>query len=283
MIFVLFPIKLWFFKNKFFIEQRRHLKRISDGEYMCDKISCLRTYFHNFWRCYNLHLHTWSKNTEKKSQCFLRIVSSHPPSCQLAEADFICSTERKMTKRWVRTVNIAAVIAEGVWCESKLRLRHDSVLPAPQPFFLSTPFTWPSPLAISVLYPVVPQEAPPIRDLMYYRGTGFLAVVWVWPLPPPLPPISHQQVVSLSQTSCVSPVVLLTDGERGRSQIRRPRENLVLYYTLNTLWPHLWPPHTHPIYEFPVWAAHKAIPPPLTGETILPGGGGGGGTVSCLP
>ena len=48
MIFVLFPIKLWFFKNKFFIEQRRHLKHISDGEYMRDKISCLRSYFDNF-------------------------------------------------------------------------------------------------------------------------------------------------------------------------------------------------------------------------------------------
>jgi hypothetical protein len=48
MIFVLFPIKLRFFKNKFFIEQRRHLKHISDGEYMCDKISCLRSYFYNF-------------------------------------------------------------------------------------------------------------------------------------------------------------------------------------------------------------------------------------------
>jgi hypothetical protein len=63
----------------------------------------------------------------KKSQCFLRIVSSHPPSCQLAEADFIGSTERKMTKRWVRTVNIAAVIAKGVWCESKLILQQKRV------------------------------------------------------------------------------------------------------------------------------------------------------------
>jgi hypothetical protein len=53
MIFVLFPIKLWFF-----IEQRRHLKHISDGEYMCDKISCLQSYFYNFfWRCYSLLCH----------------------------------------------------------------------------------------------------------------------------------------------------------------------------------------------------------------------------------
>ncbi len=48
MIFVLFPIKLWFFKNKFFIEQRRHLKHISDGDYMCDKIRCLRSCVYNF-------------------------------------------------------------------------------------------------------------------------------------------------------------------------------------------------------------------------------------------
>jgi hypothetical protein len=48
MIFVLFPIKLRFFKNKSFIEQRRHSKHITDGEYMCDKISCLRSYFYNF-------------------------------------------------------------------------------------------------------------------------------------------------------------------------------------------------------------------------------------------
>ena len=49
MIFVLFPIKLRFFKNKFFIEQRRHSKHISDGEYMYDKINCLRSYFYNFF------------------------------------------------------------------------------------------------------------------------------------------------------------------------------------------------------------------------------------------
>ncbi len=48
MIFVHFSIKLWVFKNKFFIEQRRHSKNISDGEYMCDRISCLRSYFNNF-------------------------------------------------------------------------------------------------------------------------------------------------------------------------------------------------------------------------------------------
>jgi hypothetical protein len=40
---------------------------------------------------------------------------------------------------------------------------------------------------------------------MIYRGTGFLAVFLAHPIPPPL---SHQQGVSLSQSSCVSPVEL---------------------------------------------------------------------------
>ncbi len=57
----------------------------------------------------------------------------------------------------------------------------------------------------------------------------------------PHPPLSRQQVVSLSQSSCVSPVEL-TDGERGesrgwaRSQIIRPRESLALYKSFRTLW-----------------------------------------------
>jgi hypothetical protein len=44
--------------------------------------------------------------------------------------------------------------------------------------------------------------------LMYYRGPGFLAVI-----PPPLPP-PNKQVVSLFQSSCVSPVEF-TDGRGG--------------------------------------------------------------------
>ncbi len=89
-----------------------------------------------------------SKNTEKNPN------ASHPPSCQLPEADFICSTERKMTKRWVRTVNIAAVIAEGVWCERKLRLQQKSVgLLGLQPFFHQHP---------------LPDPPPPPSPFMYY-------------------------------------------------------------------------------------------------------------------
>ncbi len=57
----------------------------------------------------------------------------------------------------------------------------------------------------------------------------------IWLLPPPLP--SRQQVIYLSQSSCVSTVELLTKEWRGvRSQIILQREGLVFYYTLNTPW-----------------------------------------------
>ncbi len=112
---------------------------------------------------------------------------------------------------------------------------------------------------------------------MIYRGTDFLAIVWFGSSPTPSSP-SHQQVVSPSQYSCVSPVEL-TDGnrmiwllppplfpltsasciffsiflciacraywrERGwvsgtRSQIRL-RESLALYKSFNTLWDTRW-------------------------------------------
>jgi len=67
-----------------------------------------------------------------------------------------------------------------------------------------------------------------------YRGPGFLAVVWFNPLP-----LSRQQVVSLSQSSCVSPVEL-TKGRgrawgRGRSQFIRRRESLVFYKSIYTV------------------------------------------------
>ncbi len=57
--------------------------------------------------------------------------------------------------------------------------------------------------------------------------------------PPPHPPLSRHEVVSLSQSSCLSPVQL-TDRRgvrrRGRSQIIWRRESLALYKSLNTLW-----------------------------------------------
>jgi hypothetical protein len=50
----------------------------------------------------------------------------------------------------------------------------------------------------------------PTREyLIYYRGPGFLAVDDLAP-----PPLSREHVVSLSPSSCVSPVEL-TDGEGG--------------------------------------------------------------------
>ncbi len=56
----------------------------------------------------------------------------------------------------------------------------------------------------------------------------FLEVVWFGSLPTPSPP-PREQVIFLSQSSCVS-LLELTDG-RGfaRSQIVRPREGLALY------------------------------------------------------
>jgi hypothetical protein len=52
-----------------------------------------------------------------------------------------------------------------------------------------------------------------------------------------LPRLFQQQIVSLSQSSCVSPVELSDGrGEKGVSQIIRPRESLALYTSFNTLW-----------------------------------------------
>jgi hypothetical protein len=64
------------------------------------------------------------------------------------------------------------------------------------------------------------------------------AFLWSYdsaPRPPP-PPLSHLQLVSLCQSSCVSPIEL-TDRRRGwaRSQIIRQRGSLTLYKILNTI------------------------------------------------
>jgi hypothetical protein len=58
------------------------------------------------------------------------------------------------------------------------------------------------------------------------------------------PPLSREQVVSHSQSSCVSPAEHTNERGKGwgraRSQIIRPRESLALYKSLNTLCvPHL--------------------------------------------
>ncbi len=65
---------------------------------------------------------------------------------------------------------------------------------------------------------------------MTYRGPGF--PICLLPTPSPL---FRQQVVSLSQSSFVSPVEL-TDGEGGGGEhIIRLRESLVLYKSFNTV------------------------------------------------
>ncbi len=63
-------------------------------------------------------------------------------------------------------------------------------------------------------------------------------MIWLLPHPPPLP-LSRQQVVSLSQTSLLSPAELSDNksGVRGwgRSKVLRWRESLVLYKAFSTL------------------------------------------------
>jgi hypothetical protein len=76
---------------------------------------------------------------------------------------------------------------------------------------------------------------------MIYRGPGFLAVALFGSSPPLPSPLSRQQVVSLSQSTCVvcRRSSLLTGevggGEWARSQIIRPRESLALYKSISTL------------------------------------------------
>ncbi len=50
---------------------------------------------------------------------------------------------------------------------------------------------------------------------MICRGSGFLAVVRFGPSPTPLTPIFRQQIVSLSQSFCVSPVEHTNGGKGG--------------------------------------------------------------------
>ncbi len=76
---------------------------------------------------------------------------------------------------------------------------------------------------------------------MIYRGPSFHAVLWFSISPPPAPhpfPPSTLHVVSLSQSSCVSPVEL--NDERGREGGGRGtktyhRETLALYKSFKTL------------------------------------------------
>ncbi len=72
---------------------------------------------------------------------------------------------------------------------------------------------------------------------MFYRGQGYrpwggMIRLLAHTLPLPVP----QLLVSLSQSSCVSPVELLAGGRGARSQIIWARESLALYKSFNTLW-----------------------------------------------
>ncbi len=74
---------------------------------------------------------------------------------------------------------------------------------------------------------------------MFYRGPGFLAVVWLGYSPTPSTLLQWAICISFSVFLCVTSPVELTDerGGRGwaRSQIIRRGESLVLYTSLNTL------------------------------------------------
>ncbi len=80
------------------------------------------------------------------------------------------------------------------------------------------------------------------------------AFLWSYDSAPRTPPspFSRQQVVYLSQSSCVSPVELTDErvggggGGWARRQIIRPRESLALYKSFNTLW--AWWKHIQMIF-----------------------------------
>jgi hypothetical protein len=74
---------------------------------------------------------------------------------------------------------------------------------------------------------------------MIYGGPAFLGSYDSAPRTPP-PPLSRQQIVSISQSYCVSPILLTGGrgggGPGGRSRIIRPQESLGLYKSFNPLW-----------------------------------------------
>ncbi len=80
----------------------------------------------------------------------------------------------------------------------------------------------------------------PRQYWMIYRGPGFLSVEWFGSSPAPFFPHSRQQVVSLSQSSCVSPVELTDGREWARRRITWPRESLNLYKSFHTLFLPTW-------------------------------------------
>jgi hypothetical protein len=99
-------------------------------------------------------------------------------------------------------------------------------------------------------------------------------MIWLLPhlFPPSLSPIT--QVVSLSQSSCVLPV-MLTDGKEGvgRSPIRRRRESLVRYIyhsILSASFLFLFHPHftistiTYKVVVYTIQLRGHTHPPPFS-------------------
>jgi hypothetical protein len=109
--------------------------------------------------------------------------------------------------------------------------------------------------------------------LLSYRGTGFLAVVWFSSFLLPPPPLSRQQVVSLSQSSCVSPVELTHRGGGEESNPRTARK-LVLYNPLTILWDILWEVGGWPL------VSKQHLYGVSTWDWAQKGGWGGGGRMS---
>ncbi len=77
-----------------------------------------------------------------------------------------------------------------------------------------------------------------IEWLIYHQA--FFSVVWFGSAPRPPPPhLTSEQLASLSQSSCVSPVQL-ADGRGGmrwaRSQLMWTRKSPALYKAFKTLW-----------------------------------------------
>ncbi len=68
---------------------------------------------------------------------------------------------------------------------------------------------------------------------MIYRGPGFLAVLRFCSTPTPSP-LFRQQLVSLSQFFCVSPVEL-TEGSGGGEGMGAKQKSYVLYKSFNAL------------------------------------------------
>ncbi len=90
----------------------------------------------------------------------------------------------------------------------------------------------PLPASFSLLFPDTMTRV----YRMYHRGLGLLAVVWFGSFPL-LFTLSRKQAVSLSQSSCMSPVVLLGGGGSNHTTARKPGPLWCIKYSLTmTRW-----------------------------------------------